>query len=309
MSLCLGRLFDYRTETQPMDIYGLIGNPIGHSFSKQLFNDWFENEKIDAVYQSYQLNNINSLIDLINDNINLIGLNVTYPFKRECLRFIDELTDDARIVDAVNTIYIDRQREGRNGTFRLVGHNTDISGFASELAESGIVSEAGAVCGDGLRALVLGSGGAASAVCAALLKYGVQPLVVSRRAINSADKSAKSCANISAGRGELPPVFEKVDFISYDSLTAEIIDTHRIIIDTTPLGMGDLTGKAPDIPYNSLTSDHLCIDLVYNPSVTEFMTRCASRGACVKNGLSMLYGQARASRRFWQSQKLLPPTP
>lgn len=325
-----------------MEHYGLIGNPIKHSFSESYFTDFFREHGIQAKYSAFCLDDINELETLICGDKDLIGLNVTSPFKCQCLKFIDELTLKAETVGAVNTILIDRSKRGKSGNYYLTGHNTDVEGFEAELDElmippseeavgegklteekrsplyengdEGAAETASAAVAVGeksasiseLRALVLGSGGAASAVCAALQFRGVKPTIVSRSAPKS-DAENADCVDASERSRllctkALPTSMAGVPTVCYSQLDAEIMSAHRLIIDATPLGMGRFAGEAPQLPYELINEENICIDLVYNPAVTEFMRRCMERGASVRNGLAMLIGQAKASWQFWQER-------
>ncbi len=176
---------------------------------------------------------------------------------------ISEINEDARRIGAVNCVKIFRtQKEEKPYS---IGYNTDWKGFFLSLKPFL------PILGD--KALVLGSGGASKAVCYALEKMGITPTVVSR----------KPCENQ----------------LGYSDLTKEIIDSNKLIVNTTPLGMYPEIDKFPDIPYQFLSSDHLCYDVIYNPEITLFMKLAQKKGAKVKNGLEMLYRQADLSWEIW----------
>ncbi len=243
-------------------LYGLIGYPLGHSFSQDYFNRKFEAENIDARYINFEIPEIADLKLILDHNRNLNGLNVTIPYKQQVIAMLDEMDPEAAEIGAVNVIKFIR----RNGRLILKGYTSDIIGFRDSIAPM--------LTDHHSHALVLGTGGASRAVSYALRSLGIEVRLVSR----------------TATRG----------VITYADLTPDIIDTHKIIVNTTPLGMYPHVDECPDIPYNLLTEHHLCYDLLYNPDVTLFMKKSADAGAEVKNGLEMLLLQAFAAWQIWQ---------
>ena len=243
-------------------LYGLIGFPLGHSFSQDYFNQKFEAENIDARYINFEIPAISDLKNVLARNHNLNGLNVTIPYKQLVIPLLDEMDPEAAEIGAVNVIKFVR----RNGRTILKGYNSDIIGFRDSIAP--MLTEHHS------HALVLGTGGASRAVSYALRSLGITPQLVSRR--------------------PAPGV------ITYADINPDIIDSHKIIVNTTPLGMYPHVDECPDIPYNLLTTRHLCYDLLYNPDVTLFMKKSADAGAEVKNGLEMLLLQAFAAWHIWQ---------
>ena len=243
-------------------LYGLIGFPLGHSFSQDYFNQKFEAENIDARYINFEIPEISDLKNVLARNHNLNGLNVTIPYKQLVIPLLDEMDPEAAEIGAVNVIKFVR----RNGRTILKGYNSDIIGFRDSIAP--MLTEHHS------HALVLGTGGASRAVSYALRSLGITPQLVSRR--------------------PAPGV------ITYADINPDIIDSHKIIVNTTPLGMYPHVDECPDITYNLLTTRHLCYDLLYNPDVTLFMKKSADAGAEVKNGLEMLLLQAFAAWHIWQ---------
>lgn len=243
--------------------YGLIGYPLGHSFSQRYFTEKFERDGIDAAYSLYPLENINLLSSLISDSPNLKGLNVTIPYKEDVIRFLDEVSDDVKEIGAVNVIKI----SNKDGKRSLKGYNSDFVGFSDSLKP--ILRE------EVKNALVLGTGGASKAVVYALKNLGITPTLVSRT--------------------------HKEGVLSYEELNEEIMAKNLLIVNTTPLGMFPKVDACAPIPYHLLTGAHICYDLVYNPETTEFMRRAEERGATVKNGLEMLYRQAERAWDIWNS--------
>lgn len=248
--------------------YGLIGHPLGHSFSRQFFTEKFEREGLDADYLNFDIESIDQLPQLIASHPNLRGLNVTIPYKQAVIPYLDELSDEARAIGAVNVIRI-------NGS-NLKGFNSDIIGFMDSIRPL--------LKPHHRKALVLGTGGASKAICCGLDKLGLKWRYVSRRA------SSSSVSNSIAGT---PPV------LTYAEITPSILAEYTVIVNCTPLGMYPRIDSCPEIQYNALTSDHLLYDLVYNPDITLFMRQGRRYGATVKNGLEMLHLQALASWKFW----------
>ncbi len=242
--------------------YGLIGKHLGHSFSARYFNEKFGRENIPSHYDLFEIPEIEYIIPLIKNLPELRGLNVTIPYKQEVIQYLDALSPEAEEIGAVNTIRIERQF----GKIRLIGHNTDSIGFREAIRP---------LLKGRRNALVLGSGGASKAIFYALRKLGVNATGVSRR------KDSGS--------------------LLYSELTEEVMSETDIIVNCTPLGMWPGTESCPDIPYRFVNERYLCFDLVYNPEETKFMRRCAEQGAEVVNGLGMLYGQAEAAYKFWNT--------
>lgn len=247
--------------TQPEKVYGLIGYPLVHSFSKNYFNQKFQLENINAEYVNFEIPDVGDLMEIVAENENLCGLNVTIPYKEQVIPFLDEIDDEAREVGAVNVIKFIRSK----GELKLKGFNSDIIGFTDSIKSM--------LKPYHTAALVLGTGGAAKAVSYSLRKLGLEVQMVSRR------KSAET--------------------LVYEELTKNDMKMHKVIVNTTPLGMYPDVDSCPDIPYKYLTPQHLCYDLLYNPDETKFMRMAREAGAEVKNGLEMLLLQAFASYAIW----------
>ncbi len=245
-------------------IYGLLGYPLGHSFSKNYFNNKFEAENINAEYLNFEIPDINMLMEVISEYYNLNGLNVTIPYKEQVIPFLDELDEDAANIGAVNVIKIIRDKDEN---ITLKGYNSDVIGFCDSIAPL--------LKPHMKKALILGTGGAAKAVCYGLKKLGIETQYVSRRKSETA--------------------------ISYADLNQDVLDEYHIIVNTTPLGMYPNIDECPDIPYECLSSKHLCYDLLYNPDETLFMKNAKAFGAETKNGLEMLILQAFAGYEIWNS--------
>jgi len=243
--------------------FGLIGYPLGHSFSQDFFNRKFESEGIDARYINFELPSIEMLTEVVAANPDLAGFNVTIPYKQQVIEYLDAIDPEAKAIGAVNVVKIFRQPDGSRS---FKGYNSDSIGFADSIRPLLDPEKH-------RRALILGSGGASKAVAHALRGLGVESQTVSRTA--------------------------REDVITYADLTPEVMVGHTIVVNTTPLGMYPNTETCPDIPYSALTPDHICYDLLYNPGTTMFMRRSAEYGALTKNGLEMLLLQAFVSWNIW----------
>lgn len=243
--------------------YGLIGFPLTHSFSQNYFNQKFEAEGIPARYLNFELPDIGDLMEVIAEYPNLSGLNVTIPYKEKVIPYLDEMDEDARKIGAVNVIKFIRKK---GNDIKLKGYNSDVIGFSDSIRPFLTPARN--------KALILGTGGAAKAVRQGLVNLGVEPVMVSRTS--------------------------REGVLTYADLTPEVMSEHKIIINTTPLGMYPHVDECPDIPYELLTPEHLCYDLLYNPDITLFMKRAAEMGAETKNGLEMLLLQAFVSWQIWE---------
>jgi len=245
-------------------LFGLIGFPLGHSFSQNFFNQKFESEKIDAKYVNFEISSIDKLKVVLATYPNLAGFNVTIPYKLKIIDYLDAMDPEAKAIGAVNVVKIFKQPDG---SISLKGYNSDCIGFGDSIAPM-------LKRGELYKALVLGTGGAARAVVHALEKLGIEPTMVSRT--------------------------KKQGVLTYNELTPSFISHYKIIVNTTPIGMYPHVDECPPIPYSGLTPEHICYDLLYNPNTTLFMKRAAEMGATTKNGLEMLLLQAFVSWNIWR---------
>ena len=244
-----------------MNLYGLIGFPLTHSFSKKYFTEKFQKENIkDSRYELFEIKEAKQVLEVIKNNPDLKGLNVTIPHKEAVLSYLLEIDAAAKNIGAVNVIKIS------NG--KLKGYNSDYYGFRQSLVN--FIGEK-----KQLKALILGTGGAAKAVKAALQDLAIPFHFVSREK-------------------------RSPDF-SYQDLNAAILSEYKLIINTSPLGMYPKTESFPEIPYQYLTSEHFLFDLVYNPEETTFMKKGTEKGAKTKNGLEMLHLQAEKAWEIWNT--------
>lgn len=242
-----------------MDKYGLIGKNITYSFSRKFFTEKFRTEKTNAVYLNFDLEEISQFNEILHSENNLMGLNVTIPYKEIIIPFLDEISLKAKKIGAVNTV------EFRGG--KSIGHNTDADGFVQALLS---------VLGKSTqKALILGTGGASKAIAFGLKSLEIPYQFVSRK------KTKHS--------------------ISYEQLSEEIIKSHSIIINCTPLGTFPNCEECPNIPYSYLGKNHLLFDLTYNPPLSLFLKKGLQEGARIENGQKMLEFQAEKAWKIWNS--------
>lgn len=250
-----------------MDLYGLLGYPLGHSFSAAYFAEKFEKLDIDAHYCNFEYDSIDEALDYLQNQPDLKGFNVTIPYKEKIIPFLSDLSPDASAIGAVNVVKVMRDVHGKT---LLKGYNSDFIGFVDSIRP---------LLFEGIRrkALVLGTGGASHAVVYGLRTLGFEVQPVSRR----------------TGPG----------LLAYSDLDEALVSEYGVIVNCTPLGMYPHCDEVPDIPYKGLTPQHLLYDLVYNPSVTQFMSKGMEQGAVVKNGLEMLHLQAEAAWEIWNAEQ------
>jgi shikimate dehydrogenase len=242
-----------------MTNYALIGKSLAHSFSKSYFENKFDDLGLaHARYHNVELENINAIKSVLSTIENLRGFNVTIPFKQSIIPHLDELTNEAAEIKAVNCVSI---VDGK-----WIGHNTDVYGFAQSIKPF--------LDANHERALILGTGGASSAVAFALKKIGVDVFFVSRNPTNQ-------------------------NTLNYTDINEQVMGAFKCVVNTTPVGMFPDESKCPDLPYHFFTEKHLAYDLIYNPAQTLFLKRALSQGSIVVNGLSMLQLQAEKSWEIW----------
>jgi shikimate dehydrogenase len=243
---------------------GLLGYPLGHSFSKKYYTEKFLREKIrDIDYDLYAMADVSEFRKLYETDERFYGFNVTIPHKQAVAKLVDELSPEAAEMQAVNCVTITR----KEGQVYLKGYNTDADGFEKSLKP---------LLGAGHeKALVLGNGGAAKAVFYVLKKLGIPFKIVSRSR-------------------------EKGDLL-YDEISPEIMKDHTVVINCSPVGTYPNIDVAPDIPYEFITEDHLLYDLIYNPEETLFLQKGKEKGAITKNGYEMLLIQAERNWEIWNN--------
>lgn len=247
--------------------YGLIGYPLGHSFSQTYFSGKFLKENIiGCSYDNFPLSDISLLPELISGEPDLIGLNVTIPYKSDVFRFIDVLDAEAREIGAVNVLKIKRS----DGGFKLFGFNSDVTGITDSLLP--------VLHGNLKNAIVLGTGGSSRAVCHVLRKFGLNIWQVSRN--------------------------KRPGLLDYSDLDLALLADAGLIVNTTPLGMFPNTETRPEINYSLLNENHILFDLVYNPEITFFLRSGIERGCSVIGGLKMLHSQAERAWQIWNDENL-----
>ena len=245
-----------------MDKYGLIGYPLGHSFSVSFFNEKFANEGINARYINFEIPNIEDLPEILASTPELKGLNVTIPYKEKVIPYIDILSPEARAIGAVNVIKIERSEK----RILLKGYNSDLIGFTQSIQPM--------IEKDHKKALILGTGGASKAIQYGLKSLGLETLFVSR--------------------------YDRPGTIQYKDVTPDVVKEYNVIVNCTPCGMYPHTDECPELPYEAMDSKTILYDLIYNPDTTLFMKKGEEYGAQTKNGLEMLLLQAFASWDFWK---------
>jgi len=249
--------------------FGLIGYPLSHSFSQKFFTEKFLQENIvNASYHNFPIPSMESFGALWKENPNLEGLNVTIPYKKEVIPFLQHSSAVVQEIHACNCI--------RKFNNELYGYNTDVIGFEKSLLPF--------LKPHHTHALILGTGGAAAAVQWVLQKLNIQFQIVSRKA-NAIEANT-----------------EMKSIISYNNLNKSLVETHTLIINTSPVGMYPNTNEAPPIAYEGITAQHHLYDLVYNPTETLFMQNGLAKGATVQNGLAMLHIQAEESWAIWNAK-------
>ena len=246
-----------------MKKYGLIGYPLGHSFSMGYFNEKFKNEAINAVYENFEIPDIQDITTVIGSNPDLAGFNVTIPYKEKVMDYLDYIAPEAAAIGAVNVVKVTHNGERAV----LKGFNSDVVGFVNSIKPL-------------LRplhkkALVLGTGGASKAVEYGLRKLGLETIKVSRT--------------------------EKDNTITYGQVTPELLSEYKVIVNCTPCGMAPHFDECPNLPYDSIDDSFLLYDLIYNPEETLFLRKGKEKDATVKNGLEMLLLQAEEGWNIWNS--------
>lgn len=244
-----------------MNRYGLVGYPLGHSFSKNYFTEKFEKSGIQSshVYELFELEYLKDFPSIWTRYPDLRGVNVTIPHKINIKNFLDQLDASAHKVGAVNVVK-------KQGT-RLIGHNSDYVGFKKSLENW--------IGDDRPEALILGSGGASLAVQAGLDDLDISYDLVSR-------------------------FKDKGDYLYTEFFKdEELFGSYGLIINTTPLGMSPNTDDGPPIPYESFHEGQYVYDLIYNPEKTFLLQEAEKRGAKIKNGEEMLILQAERAWKIW----------
>lgn len=242
--------------------FGLVGKSLQHSFSKQYFSDKFQAKQLlDCIYDNFEFASVDEILPKLHSIEDLVGFNVTFPYKEGILSKLDKVAEEARSIGAVNCV------KRINGQY--VGFNTDVYGFSQSIKPF--------LDNTHERALILGTGGASKAAAYVLKTLGVDVFFVSR------DKSRSGA-----------------DF-NYDELSPVLMKSFLLIINCTPCGTFPNLEELPSLPMNGFTTQHLLYDMVYNPAQTALMKAAANGGATTINGWSMLQLQAEKSWEIWNT--------
>jgi shikimate dehydrogenase len=269
---------------------GLIGHPVSHSKSPEIFREKFDREGFsNASYELFDLATLDHFDVWIQQQANvdvpLIGFNVTVPHKTAVIPYLTTISDEAKAIQAVNTVVITRNKIDQK--IELHGHNTDVDGFAKSLeivnemrTEKQNPQSALQTISDSAitQAIILGNGGSAKAV---------------RHILNQ-----QNISNFTVHRGRI--VETNTPFDAYQ------IPPNALIIQTTPVGMWPNIEAHIEFPFNQLNPSHVVIDLIYNPSKTTFMQKCEERGAITLNGQTMLHAQAETAWQLFKSALSIP---
>jgi shikimate dehydrogenase len=248
-----------------MKRFGLIGYPLKNSFSVNYFTKKFIDTTLhNCIYENFPIEHIEEFNTLIERYPDLMGLNVTIPYKVSVIPYLTELDESAKVVGAVNCIKFIRDEQHK--LVKLIGYNTDVFGFTESLKPL--------LKSNKCKALLLGTGGASKAVKYALDILGIEVLMVSRN-----------------------PFY--LNQISYAEIDKNILDKYTLIINCTPVGMFPDVDETPSLPYSLITPNHIAFDLIYLPEETVFLKNCRERGAITKNGLEMLHLQAEKAWEIW----------
>jgi shikimate dehydrogenase len=242
-----------------MSKLGLLGKNISYSFSRTHFTNKFENESLPFTYENFDMETISEFPSVLKNNPDLVGLNVTIPYKEQIIPYLDSIDSLAKKIGAVNTITISESGKSK-------GFNTDAYGFKKSIEPY--------LKPHHKSALILGTGGASKAVAYTLKELNFDFNYVSR----TPNKLAK---------------------YTYSDLTDSTIKMHPVIINCTPLGTHPNINDYPKIPYDGISKEHLLFDLIYNPLQTKFLSFGISKGATTCNGLKMLELQAKKAWDIW----------
>ena len=255
-------------------LYGIMGYPIGHSLSPLMHTLAFRHHGLDAVYLPFSVAP-QDLGRAVAGSVALgvAGFNVTIPHKESIMACLDEVTDEAKAIGAVNTVHV---RDGHT-----TGHNTDGAGFLQPLQDLGASLNQWSVC-------VLGAGGAARALAAALLNAGCPQLVITNRTPARSERLAADLQNrFAAAEVRAAPIADAADAARQS----------RLVVNATSIGMHE--GDAPVLPSRCFRPGQIVYDIVYRPLNTPFLRDARAAGATTIGGLDMLMGQGAAAFTIW----------
>ena len=240
-----------------MSKFALIGKRLDYSFSKAFFTDYFNENGLDSSYENIEITTIDEVKTYLHSG-EFSGFNVTIPYKESIILFLDELSTEAAVIGAVNTISY------KNG--KLVGHNTDAFGFHQSIKPF--------LTNKHERALILGTGGASKAVAYVLQNIGIDVLYISRTPNGS-------------------------KHFAYSEINKHMLSACKLVVNCTPVGTFPNVDETPEIPIQFLGSEHLVVDLIYNPEKTKLLLEAEKQGAAILNGYSMLKEQALKAWDIW----------
>jgi shikimate dehydrogenase len=246
-----------------MDIYGLVGKSLPHTLSPVFFNKKFTENGIDAEYRVFEIDKIEELETIIAETENLKGLNITVPYKRSLAHLVDVMSKGAMQTGSINTLKFSTEK----GKITTQAFNTDIDGFEKSITPY-IYAKSN------IKALILGTGGAAHTASYVFRRLGIFYYFVSRNPV-------------------------KVEHLGYDWITKDILNEFNLIINCTPLGMYPDVETAPKIPYGFINTNNTLFDCVYNPENTVFLKRGKMNGAQTISGRQMFEIQANENWKIW----------
>ena len=244
----------------------VIGNPIEHSLSPKLHNYWIKNNNINAIYEKQKLNKdqLEEFISQVKDN-KINGINVTVPFKKMVIPYLDELSVEAQSTQSVNTIYYKKDK--------VIGHNTDIEGFKNSIKNINFNL-------DKKKILILGAGGVVSSIIFALNNFDVSKITVTNRTKSKAENLKK--------------IFHNLEIIDWGAPLE-----FDVIINATSIGLDKDDNL--DLNFSNIGKSKLFYDVIYNPKETNFLKKGKSLGNITVNGMMMFVYQAAASFKIWHN--------
>lgn len=247
-----------------MKKYLVIGNPIEHSLSPKLHNHWIKNNNINAIYEKQKLNkdDIESVILKVKEK-KIQGINVTVPFKKIVIPFLDQLSSEAENTQSVNTIYLNNNK--------VFGHNTDIIGFELSIKYLGFNIK-------NKKVLVLGAGGVVPSIIFALNKMQASEITITNRTKENAEK--------------LKDLFDYIKIVDWG-----LVPEFDLIINATSLGLNE--NDEINLDFSKVGQNKLFYDVIYNPHETNFLKIGKKLGNKIENGKSMFIYQASAAFKLW----------
>ncbi|MDS1030054.1 shikimate dehydrogenase [Bacillota bacterium LX-D] len=261
-------------------VMGIIGYPLKHSLSPIMHNVAFKALNLNYVYVPFPIKPDN-LVQTIKflPKLGIKGVNITIPYKEEILNFLDEISEDALLIGAVNTVVIKEEK--------MYGYNTDGNGFYQSLIAAGFNP-------DGKKVLIAGAGGACRAVAFTLCKKGISDLNLAVRSFTKAEALAN----------DLNSHFSTDIKVTYiDNLTEEEVSEADLIINTTPVGMYPQVNDLAPLKVKFLHSNQFVCDLIYNPFETKLLQEARKKGCRTLNGLGMLVYQGAEAFSYWTGQE------